>query len=135
MVEKIEKSTQLILGLFAILMLIIFTIASLGLKYDFTKYVVMITGFVLTCILISEAKVFQYFHNHGYRKISFGDLLVFGAILLAGGVLVNSFLMLSQIAEISPAWLISYAHVSGTIIGIIGLIIAVIFMITPKIKA
>ena len=135
MAERTEKSTQMILGIFAILMLIIFTIASLGLEYDFTKYVVMITGFALFGILISEAGVYQYFRNKGYKKIGFADMLIFGAILLAGGVLLNSFLMISQIAQVSPEWLISYAQVSGTIIGIISLIIVLIFMLTPRIKA
>jgi len=135
MTDKTEKSTQTILGIFAILMLIVFTIASLGIKYDFTKYVVMITGFALTFILISEAGVYQYFRNKSYRKIGFGDIIVFIAILLAGGVLVNSFLMIAQIAQISPAWLISYAQASGTIIGIVGLVIAIIFMATPRVKA
>ena len=135
MEKNIEKSTQTILGIFAILMLAIFTIASLGLKYDFTKYVVMIAGITLTLILISEAGVYSYFRNKSYKKIGFGDIQIFGSILLAGGVLVNSLLMITQLSSVSPAWLISYAHVSGAIIGVIGLIVAIIFMITPRVKA
>jgi hypothetical protein len=135
MKDKLEKSTQTILGIFAVLMLVIFTIASIGIKYDFTKYVVMISGFFLTFILISEAGVFQYFRSKSYKKITFGDIIIFVSILLAGGVFINSLLMIPQLSAVSPLWLISYAQVSGAIMGLIGLIVAVIYMMTPRVKA
>jgi hypothetical protein len=134
MAEKTEKLTQTILGIFAILMLIIFTVASLGAKYDFTKYVIMITGFVLSLTLISEAGVYQYFRSKSYKKIGFGDVVVLLAILLAGSVLINSFLMISMLSEVAPTWLITYSQASGTTIGILGLIVAIVLMITPRVK-
>lgn len=131
---KTEKTTQTILGIFAVVSLIIYTLASLGIKYDYTKYVIIIVGFVLGIVLILEAGVFTYFQTKSYRKITFGDLVIFVTTILAGGVFLNSLLLINAVKEQIPLWLQTFAQSSGTIIGIVGLIVALFFMLTPRIR-
>ena len=131
---KTEKNTQTILGVFAILLLVIYTLVSMG-RDEWAKYVFVVVGFALALILVSEAGVKTYFMSKKYRQITFSDMIVFGSMILAGGVLLNSFLMISSIKEQAPSWLLSFATSSSVIIGVLGTLVAIFYMVTPRIKA
>lgn len=134
MAEKIEKTTQLILGVFAILLFILYFMSTLG-HSEWIKYVFVLVSFVLAAVIISEAGVFSYFKTQGYKKISFSDIIIWLSLILAGGVIINGFLMIQAIGQAAPTWLLSYAKTSGAIISGLGTLIAIVYMVTPRLKA
>ena len=131
--KNIEKQTSLWMGLFILVMALMYILASLG-KVDWLRYIAVIFGFFLAGFLFIQSGIRVYFQRQEYKKISIGDFVVFATIIFAAGILINSFLLIEALKNISPNWLLSFSRVTGIIAGTGAGILAVVHLLLPRFK-
>lgn len=130
---KSEKNTSLWVGLLVLVLSIVYILVSLG-KSDWVKIISIIWGFFLTGFLFFQAGVTDYFRKKDYRKIGFGDIVVWLTVGVAFMTLVNTFMMISSVGKMLPEWLTSFAKATGIFVGVTGGVLAIVHMLMPRFK-
>lgn len=133
MLKNIEKKTALWMGLFVLVMSIIYILVTLG-KADWVTWIAVVWGFFLAGLLILEAGIIDYFRKKEYKKIGFGDLVVWFSVAFAIIVAINSALLIGALRSSAPEWLVSFASTTGVIAGIGAGILGIIHILMPKFK-
>lgn len=128
-----QNKTNLWIGAIVSLMGLGYLLTSLG-QADYIKYIFSVFGVLLSVFLFIEAGIIQYFKNENYKQIGFGDFVVFGTIIIATGVLLNSILIFQAIKDVFPLWLSNFATTTGVLFGILGIIAGVLHIAFPRFK-
>ena len=99
---------------------------------DWTVYPAIATGILLGLIILSEVSVMTYFKRSTYKKIDIKDIIGIISLLIGGGVIVNSLLLIPQIGALAPEPLLSFFGVIGVIVSVGAGILALVHILTPK---
>jgi hypothetical protein len=129
----LEKKSGLWIGLFVIVMSIIYVLVTLG-KTDWVRWIAIIWGFFLAGLLFSEAGIIEYFRKKEYKKLGFGDFVVWMTVASAVIVLMNTFLLIQVVRENAPLWLVSFSQTTGLIAGSIAGILGIAHILLPRFK-
>jgi|GEM_PF-6010288 len=127
------SKTNLWIGSIVVLMGLGYLLTSLG-QVDYVRYIFTAFGIILSVFLFIEAGVIQYFKKENYKQIGFGDIVVFGTIIVATGVLLNSILVFQAVRDVMPSWLASFATTTGVLFGVLGIIAGVLHITFPRFK-
>lgn len=131
--SNIEKKTSLWLGMFVVVMSIVYIFVSLG-KTNWIEWIALIWGLFLGVFLLLEAKVLTYFAKKDYKKIGFGDAVVIGSLIFGIVIILNSLLLIGAVKDLSPAWLISFGSTTGVVAGVIGALLGILHIAMPRFK-
>jgi len=130
---NIEKKTAMWFGLLVVLLSVIYIFVTLG-KTDWVRWIAVVWGFFLTGLLLIEAGVVTYFKNKDWRKFSMGDMVVIGSVVFATVIGINTLLLIGNLKQTSPLWLVNFTSTTGVISGIGGAILGIIHIFYPRFK-
>lgn len=133
MENKIEKKTSMWLGMFVVVMSIVYIFVTLG-RTNWITYIAIIWGLFLSVFLFLEAGVMDYFRKKEWRKIGFGDVVVWLSIGFGAVILVNSLLLIGTLKDSVPLWISNFAATNGVIAGVGGAILGIIHIMMPRFK-
>lgn len=133
MKENIEKRTGLWLGLFILVMSIVYIFVTLG-KTTWINWIAVIWGFFLGGLLILEAGVLTYFQKKDWKKLSFGDIIVWLSVAFAVVIIINTILIFGTLRESAPVWLVNFSTITGLTAGIGGAILGILHMTMSRFK-
>jgi len=133
MTDNIEKRTSMWMGLFIIVLALIYIFTTLG-KTEWITWISIIFGFFLAGFLFIQSGIVTYFKKDDYKKIGLEDLVVWLTIIFAVGVLLNTILLIETISNVSPEWLISFATTIGVTTGVGASILGITYVIFPRFK-
>ena len=128
---KIEKKTQTILAVAAMVAAVVYIFTSFG-KLEWIQWVSAIFGFFLAGVLYSESAIGAYLKSKGYKKISYKDFVVWVTVVVATGVVMNSLLMVEGIKNKAPEWLITFSTTTAVITGIVAALLAILHLVSQK---
>lgn len=135
MAVNFEKKSRFWIGLFILVMSLIYILVSWG-KAEWIRWISLVWGFFLVGFLIIEAGIVEYFQQKRYKQIGMNDILVMVTIATAFVLLLNSILLLNVIPmESVPEWLLSFLRTNATIVGVISGILGIFYIFTGKPRA
>ena len=126
---KAERKTKMLFGLFGLLMSVLFVAFSLGFK-ETPNYVMPAIGFFLGAIILSENGVQMYFKKSTYKTVDLADLIGIVSLMIGGGVIASSVLMIPVFASSVPVSIVSFFSSFSVVIGVGAGIFALIHMFT-----
>jgi len=121
------------IGAIVILMGLGYLLTSLG-QAEYLRYIYATFGILLSAFLFVEAGIIQYFKSENYKQIGFGDIVVFGTVIVATGVLLNSIIIFQALRDVFPAWLNSFAMTTGILFGVLGMVAGILHIAYPRFK-
>lgn len=130
---NIEEKSRLWLGLFVLVLSVVYILATLG-KTSWTAYIAIIFGYFLVGFLYIEGGIREYFRRKEYKRISFGDFIVWTTIFFGTVVLINTTLLFQTIRDSAPEWLITFVASTGVVAGVISGILGIVYIFTPRFK-
>jgi len=104
---------------------------SLG-KESGLKTVFAIVGILLAVYLIAQAGIIQYFKKENYKSLGLGDIVVFGTLIIAGAIIINSVMFFPSISGIIPVKIANFATTNAIILAVIGIVLAIIHYISAR---
>ena len=110
--QKISKKTNLWLGVFVLVMSVIYILVTIG-QTAWINWIAMVWGFFLGGFLLIEGQIIAYFREKRYRKLTVGDFVVFASLIFGVVIIINSFLLIGILQESAPSWLVSFATTMG----------------------
>lgn len=129
---NLEKQSRFWIGLFIIVMSLIYILVSFG-KTDWTRWIAVVWGFFLVGLLFIEGGIVEYFRQKKYQSIGLDDFLVWLTIIVGVTVLVNTILLTKAITISQlPEFLQSYLKTTGVISGIVAGVLGIAYMFTGK---
>jgi len=131
--KNTEKKTSLWMGIFVLVMSLVYILVSLG-KTDWIKWIALIWGFFIAGFLFIQSGIVTYFRKKDYRKIGFGDVVVWITVGVAFIVTINSLLLIGILNNSAPTWLKSFSSMTGVVVGSLAGILAIVHMIMPRFK-
>ncbi len=130
---NLEKKTNLWLGLLILVLSIVYVLATLG-RTSWTAWIAIIFGLFLTIFLIIEGGIITYFQKKDYKRLGFGDAVVWVTAVVAAIIFINTLLLFNFIKQQAPEWLINFAGTTGIITGVIAGILAIVYIFYPRFK-
>lgn len=125
---KIEKTTKLFLGIFALLLFVGYAFTSFGIM-DVSGLYTPLIGLFLALVILLEIGVNQYFNSSKLRNLTGRDFVNFAALLVAGVILALSIAQFGILpADINSAIVDRLGFIGG-ITALIGAGIVVILML------
>jgi len=128
-----EKSTGLWMGLFIVVLSIIYLFVSLG-KTTWVEWIALVFGIFLSVMLFIESGIITYFNRSDYRKITIGDFVVWITVAVAVLIFLNSILLIGIVKENAPLWLINFSSTIGVISAVIGAVLGLVHLVMPRFK-
>ena len=126
-----EKSTQMILAVLGIIITLLFILVSMG-KADWLQWIALIAGAFLGLVLWTEGAIYAYFKSSGYRKIGFGDIIVWASFVVGAILITQAIFLLNALQNQMPVWLEKFLSVSGITIGILAGILFAYHLYAPR---
>ena len=130
---NVEKKSSLWIGAFLLVMSLVYILVSLG-KTDWIKWIAVIFGLFIAGFLFIESGIVTYFRKKDYKKIQFGDFVVWITVGVAFVVAINSLLLIGMLNNSAPQWLKSFSSMTGVAVGGVAGVLAIIHMIMPRFK-
>lgn len=128
---KIEKNSEVWLGVVIFLLAVIYILFSLG-KTIWIQWIAVVTGLILASFIFFKAGSIEYFKRKEYKKIDFNDFKVWISIILAVVVALNSIISIQSIRNSAPVWLINFTSSTGVIAGSVVGVLAIIYLFSNK---
>ena len=131
--RSFERKAGIWLGLSILLLSIIYLATTLE-DLSWVRWIAVFFGFLVVLILIIEGGIFNYFAQKGYQSISFSDIVIWLTLITATLIFVNTSLLIPVLQSKAPEWLISITRTSGVILGSMGILLGIIYMISGFFK-
>lgn len=131
---NIENKSRMIIAGFILVLAVLYVVASLFDSVNLLQWFAVVFGFFLSLILFVEAGVITYFKKKEYRKLGFGDVLVWFTIIIAVATFLDTLLLAGVITKGASQWLSTYVSNSATIIGASAGVLAIIHLVSPRFK-
>lgn len=127
---NLESDTRTILGIVAVILVAFYVIGLWG-KGTILNWIAVISGFLVFLVLFFEGAFMDYFRRKAYKSIGFSDIITWISMVVAVTILVNTIGLISYVSAVEIPQL--FVNI-GVPAGIIGGLLALYYMFTPKPK-
>jgi len=131
--NKIQKQTSLWIGLALLAFSVMYALVSLG-RTEWLSWMAVGSGLFISVFLFIQAGVFEYFRKKDYRKIGFGDVVVWTTVAVSIAIFLNSLFLIQFIGNAVPSALRTFLANVGVITGSLGGLLAILHIFMPRFK-
>ena len=131
--ERLEKNSMKLIGIFLLIMFVMYGLASLGLS-DWLIWIPIIFGYFVGTFTFIESQIISYIKKKQYKSFDIGDIIVILSALTSVALIINSTLLINIVRNSAPEWLISFSSVTGIIVSVVGVILSILHFFSKKFK-
>src|SRR4030042_3379728 len=107
MKTNLEKASSLWIGLFILVMSVIYVFVTIG-QTDWVIWISIVWGVFLSILLFIESGIIVYFQKKDYKKLTMGDGIVFLTLIIATGILMNTIFLINVVSDIIPSYILNF---------------------------
>jgi phosphatidylserine synthase len=126
--KKIEKGTRYIIGISLLLLIAMYVLFVLG-KSDATKYIAATVGVLMAIILFIEGSIIKYIRQKKYKKIGFGDVVVWLSAVASACLLVSSYFIVWGVRNGAPQWIANAVKPFSVSVAIFSAILVIVHLV------
>lgn len=131
--SSFERKSIMWLAILVLLLSFIYIATTLG-SIQWVRWVAVFSGYMLVLFLVVKGGIYEYFQEKKWRRISFGDFLLWTTLIFATILFINTTLIFQSINDVSPEWLIKFSKSTGLSAGIGSAVLSVIYILIAIFK-
>jgi len=131
MILNIERKNRIIVGILALIAVLMFLATTFGSSAGVLSGEIAI-GIFISLMLFTESGIVRYISQSGFKKFTFGDIVVLLGTLAGASLFVFSVSLIPQVGEVLPVSVTNFTTSFARIIAGISAVILLIFVVTPR---